>query len=101
MHTSKPPYTPFALNTRLTPIGGSLLSNHHEFRSLVGSLHYLTFTIPDLSFAVQQVCQFISHPIDAHLIAAKRILRYVNGTLNYGVFLQPGPFSLSAFFDSD
>ena len=41
------------------------------------------------------------NPTNAHLIAAKRILRYVNGTLNYGVFLQPGPFSLFAFSDSD
>lgn len=43
----------------------------------------------------------MSHPTDAHLIATKRILRYVNGTLNYGLLLQPGPFSLSAFSDSD
>ena len=43
----------------------------------------------------------MSHPTDAHLIAAKRILRYVHGTLNHGILLQPGPFSLSAFSDSD
>ena len=36
-----------------------------------------------------------------HLIAAKRILRYLNGTLQFGVFLQPGPLSLSTFSDSD
>ena len=101
MHTSKPARTPCAPNTRLSPTDGALLSNPHEFRSLVGSLHYLTFIRPDLSFAVQQVCQFISNPIDLHLIAAKRILRYVNGTLHHGVFLQPGPLSLSAFSDSN
>ena len=100
MHTFKPARTPFAPNARLTPIDGSLLSNPHEFRSLVGYLHYLTFTRPNLNFAMQQVCQFMSNPIDAHLIVAKRILRYVNGTLNYGVFLQLGPFSLSAFSNS-
>ena len=101
MYTSKPARTPSAPNTRLTPTDGSLLSNPHEYRSLVGSLHYLTFTRPNLSFAVQQVCQFMSHPTDAHLIATKRILRYVNGTLNHGILLQPGPFSLSAFSDSN
>ena len=93
MHTSKPARTPCAPNTRLSPTDGALLSNPHEFRSLVGSLHYLTFTRPNLSFAVQQVCQF--------MFVAKRILRYVHGTLNHGVFLQPSPLSLSAFFDSD
>ena len=97
MHTSKPTRTPSAPNTKLTPTDGSLLSNPHEYRSLVRSLHYLTFTRPDLSFVVRQVCQFMSQPIDAHLIVAKRILKYVNGTLNHGILLQPGPFSLSAF----
>ena len=43
----------------------------------------------------------MSNPTDIHLIAAKRILRYVNRTLHRGVFFQPGPLSLSAFSDSD
>ena len=67
----------------------------------MGSLHYLTFTRPDLSFAVHQVCQFMSIPCEAHLIAAKQILRYVSSTLNFGIFFQHGPLYLSAFFDSD
>lgn len=56
---------------RLVPNEGKLLSNPHPFRSLVGSLLYLTFTRPGLSFAVHQVCQFMAKPIDVHLIAAK------------------------------
>ena len=47
------------------------------------------------------MCQFKSVPTDVHLIATKRILRYVNGTLHYGVFLQLGPLSLSTFSNSD
>ncbi|XP_023891177.1 uncharacterized mitochondrial protein AtMg00810-like [Quercus suber] len=101
MHTSKPARTPCAPNTRLFPTDGASLSNPYEFRSLVGSLHYLTFTRPNINFAVQQVFQFMSNPTDLHLIVAKRILRHVHGTLHHGVFLQPGPLSLSAFFDSD
>ena len=101
MHTSKPARTPCVAHARLVPTEGSLLSNPHEFRSLVGFLHYLTFTRPDLSFAVQQIYQFMSTLIDVHLIAAKRILRYVNGTLHYGIFLQPGLLSLFSFSDSD
>ena len=68
---------------------------------MVSSLHYLTFTCLDLSFAIDQVCQFMSIPTDIHLIAAKRTLRYINGTLHFRVFLRPGPLSLSAFWDSD
>ena len=101
MQSSKPERSPCAPYLRLVPNEGSLLSNPHEYRSLVGSLHYLTFTKPDLSFAVHQVCQFISFPTDIHLTATKRIIRYINGTLNFGVLLQPGPISLSTFSDSD
>nr|XP_023891192.1 uncharacterized protein LOC112003238 [Quercus suber] len=101
MQSSKPARSPCAPHLRLVPNEGSLLSNPHEYRSLVGSLHYLTFTRSDLSFAVHQVCQFMSFPTDVHLTAAKRILRYINGTLNFGILLQPGPISLSAFSDSD
>ena len=41
------------------------------------------------------------HSYCAHLVVAKRILRYINGTPNFWIFLQPGPLSLSAFPDSD
>ena len=101
MQSSKPVRSPCASHLRLVPNEGSLLSNPHEYRSLVGSLHYLTFTIPYLSFAVHQVCQFMSFPTDIYLTTAKRILRYINGTLNFGILLQPGPISLSAFSDFD
>ena len=101
MQSSKPARSLYAPHLRLVPNEGSLLSNPHEYRSLVGSLHYLTFTRPDLSFAVHQVCQFMSSPTDIHLTVAKRILRYINGTLNFGILLQPGPISLFAFSDSD
>ena len=98
MHTSKPARFPCATNLRLVPTEGSVLSNPHQYRSMVGSLHYLIFTHPDLSFAIHQVCQFMASPTDIHLIATKRILRYLNGTLQFGFFLQPRPLSLSTFF---
>ena len=101
MHSSKPTRSPCAPYLRLVPNERSFLSNSYEYRSLVGYFHYLTFTRPDLSFDVQQVCQFMSFPTDIHLTTAKGILRYINGTLNFGIFLQPGPISLSAFSDSN
>ena len=101
MHTSKPARSPYAPTLRLVPTKGSALPNPHEYRSMVGSLHYLTFTHPNMSFSVHQVCQFMANPTDTHLIATKRILRYLKGTLHFGIFLQHGPLSLSAFFDLD
>ena len=101
MLSAKPAKTPCAPNLRLVPTTGSLLADPHTYHSIVGSLHYLTFTRPNLSFAVHQVCQFMSAPYETHFIATKCILRYVNGTSNLGIFFQPGPLSLSAFSDSD
>ena len=93
--------TPYAPNLRLVPATDSLLADPYTYRSIVGSLHYLTFTRPYLSFVVHQVCQFMSAPCETHLVVAKRILRYVNGTPNLGIFFQPSPLSLSAFSDFD
>ena len=101
MLSAKPAKTPCAPNLRLVTATRSLLANPNEYRSIVGSLHYLTFTKPDLNFAVHQVCQFMSAPCEAHLVATKHILRYVNRTPNLGIFFQPGPLSLSAFSNSD
>lgn len=87
MLTSKPAKTPCVPHMRLVPNEGNVLSDPHPFRSLIGSFHYLTFTTPDLSFAIHLVCQFMSKPTDVHLAAAKHILRYLNGSTNFGIFL--------------
>ena len=84
MLSAKAAKTPCAPNLRPVPTEGSLLANPYVYRSMVG--HYLTFTRPDLNFAIHQVCQFMSTLGEAHLIVAKRILRYVSDTLNFGIF---------------
>ncbi|KAJ9566959.1 hypothetical protein OSB04_002925 [Centaurea solstitialis] len=47
------------------------------YRSLAGALQYLTFTRPDIAFAVQQVCLYMHDPREPHFQALKRILRYI------------------------
>ncbi|GJR43457.1 ribonuclease H-like domain-containing protein [Tanacetum coccineum] len=54
------------------------------YQNLVGGLQYLTFTRPDLSYAVKQMCLYMHDPREPHLAALKRILRYVQGTLDFG-----------------
>ncbi|GJX78312.1 ribonuclease H-like domain-containing protein [Tanacetum coccineum] len=67
-----------------------------------GALQYLTFTRPDISYAVQQVCLFMHDPREPHLSALKRILRYVRGTLSYGLQLYSSTTSsLVAYSDAD
>jgi histone deacetylase 1/2 len=74
-----------------------------RYRSIVGGLQYLTMTRPDLSFAVNKVCQYLHAPRCAHWSAVKRILRYVKGTLSHGLLLRPSSTLplLSAFSDAD
>ncbi|GKA60157.1 ribonuclease H-like domain-containing protein [Tanacetum coccineum] len=81
---------------------GAPISDSTLYRSLAGALQYLTFTRPDISYAVQQVCLFMHDPREPHLSALKRILRYVRGTLSYGLQLYSSTTSsLVAYSDAD
>lgn len=71
------------------------------YRTIVGSLQYLTLTRPELSFAVNVVCQHMHAPAHSHYTAVKRILRYVKGTLHQGLLFTSGSLTLTAFSDAD
>jgi hypothetical protein len=65
-------------------------------------LQYLCLTRPDISFAVNRVCQFLASPTDVHWSAVKRILRYVKGTINLGLQFQRSlSTELSVYTDAD
>jgi hypothetical protein len=57
--------------------------NSTEYRRLVRSLRYLLHTRPDLAFAVGFASRFMERPTEEHMKAVKRILCYVNSTLDY------------------
>jgi hypothetical protein len=56
-----------------------------QYRRIVGSLRYLVHTRPDLAFAVGFISRFLERPTVEHQQAVKRVLRYVAGTLDYGL----------------
>jgi transposase InsO family protein len=58
-----------------------------EFRQMVGALRYLCNTRPDIAFSVGLISRVMDRPRTSHLAAAKRILRYVKGTMTYGILL--------------
>nr|GEX70853.1 ribonuclease H-like domain-containing protein [Tanacetum cinerariifolium] len=64
-----------------------ILDDPTLYHSLVGALQYLTFTRPDLFYAVQKVCLYMHDPRDLHFTALKRIFCYVRGSLDYGLQL--------------
>jgi histone deacetylase 1/2 len=96
--------TPMYSTDWLSALYGDLLSpdDATEYRSLVGGLQYLTITRPDVSYAVNHVCQYLHVPRTSHWSAVKRILRYVYFIASYGLLLQPAAScALSAFLDAD
>jgi histone deacetylase 1/2 len=81
------------------PLGPEDTTN---YRSIVGALKYLTLTRPDISFSVNKVCQYLHAPTTSHWTAVKRILRYIQGTLQLGLtFHRSSSTLLSAFSDAD
>jgi hypothetical protein len=94
--------TPVDTKAKLSASDGAPLADASAYRSLAGALQYLTRTRPDLAYAVQQVCLFMHDPRESHLAFLKRILRYVKGTLSYGLQIGTGPVdSLTAYSDAD
>jgi hypothetical protein len=101
MTTCKPCSSPFVSPSKMASDLVELLPDPTPYRSLMGALQYLTFTRPDLSFAVNSLCQHMQSPTSAHMVAAKRVLRYVRGSLSHGLLFQPGPMHLTVFTDAD
>ncbi|KAJ9536884.1 hypothetical protein OSB04_029617 [Centaurea solstitialis] len=102
MSSSKPSPTPVDTKAKLSASSGNPYHDPTEYRRLAGALQYLTFTRPDISYAVQQVCLFMHDPRTQHMSALKRIIRYIQGTLDYGLHLYPSSTNrLISYTDAD
>jgi hypothetical protein len=104
MFNCKAVNTPLSISERLSAHVGELLGPNDttNYRSLVGGLQYLILTRPDLSFSVNKVCQYLHALTMLHLTAAKRILRYVKGTIDLGLQITRSPSMLvSGFANTD
>ncbi|XP_062006046.1 uncharacterized mitochondrial protein AtMg00810-like [Rosa rugosa] len=101
MTDAKPVSTPTASGKCLSINDGTPLHDGTQYRSVVGALQYLTLTRPDISFAVNQVCQFLHSTTNVHWAVVKRILRYLKHTPTYGLFYTPSTLQLTGYSDSD
>ncbi|XP_014506456.1 uncharacterized protein LOC106766224 [Vigna radiata var. radiata] len=99
MLDAKPTATPLQPNIQLTTTRDPF-SDPTQYRSFVGALQYLTITRLELSYAVNLVSQFLQVPTNDHFQAVKRILRYVKGTMSYGLSFTRGA-SLNVLGHSD
>jgi histone deacetylase 1/2 len=104
MWSCKPASTPMSTSEKMsafvgTPLGPADATN---YRSVVGALQYLTLTRPDISFAVNKVCQYLHAPTEIHWSAVKRILRYVKANTKIGLSISRCKSLLvSGFSDAD
>lgn len=70
---------------------------------MIGGLRYLVHTRPDIAYAVGIISRYMETPTVMHELTTKRVLRYIRGTLNYGLVYVKGSGSelLTGFSDSD
>jgi hypothetical protein len=72
------------------------------YRQIIGSLMYLTNTKPNIYFAVNTLSQFLVEPRRVHIVAAKHVMRYLKGTLDFGLsYNGDHDLRLSGYTDSD
>ena len=102
MTDCKPCSTPVDTQAKLSADLGDPVADPTAYQSLAGALQYLTFTRPDLTYAVQQVCLHMHDPWESHLAALKRLLRYVRGTVDLGLVLhRSSSAELVVYTDTD
>ncbi|CAL2240204.1 unnamed protein product [Prunus armeniaca] len=98
---SKPYATPCLPYHKLLKDDGKPYSHPAQYRSIVGALQYLIFTRPDIAFLVNQACQFMHNPMESHVMAVKRILRFLKGTIDFGIHFQPGLLNMQTYSDAN
>ncbi|XP_040996230.1 uncharacterized mitochondrial protein AtMg00810-like [Juglans microcarpa x Juglans regia] len=101
MGGAKPLNCPTTSGPKLSSEEGNLLLDPTECRRVIGAIQYCTISRPDIAYAVNQLCQFMHSPREPHWIAAKRVLRYLKGTIDYSLYYSAGDINLNAYCDSD
>jgi hypothetical protein len=94
--------TPMITNLKKLNFSESSKVNPTIYRQLIGCLMYLTNTRHDICFVVNSFNQHMVDPREVHWIATKHILRYLKGTIEFGLqYLQGDQINLVGYSDSD
>eukprot|EP00794_Sanderia_malayensis_P011707 gene11707-biopygen9383 len=103
MQDCKPISTPMDPNAKFMKLtNDDEAADKREYQAMIGSLTYASIaTRPDLSDAVGILSQFMSNPGQQHVKGVKRVLRYIQGTLDYGLRFEDGEFKLQGYSDAD
>eukprot|EP00253_Pinus_taeda_P029828 PITA_29828 len=102
MEYSKPVCTPMVTGCSLSANDESAAVHQPTYRSMIGSLLYLTGTRPDIMHVVGMVGRFQANPKETHLQGVKRIFKYLQGTQNYGLWYpRDADLTLHAYTNAD
>ncbi|GJZ70371.1 putative ribonuclease H-like domain-containing protein [Tanacetum coccineum] len=102
LHKSDPVDTPMVERTKLDEDLSGTPVDQTKYRSMIGSLMYLTASRPDLVFAVCMCARYQSRPTKKHLEAVKRVFRYLQGSINMGLWYpKDTAMALTAYADAD
>ena len=81
---------------------GQYIEDATSYRSLVGGLQYLVLTRQEIAFAVHKLSQYVTAPTLQHVMACKRVLRYLKETADHGLkFSAGGEMKITGFTDAD
>jgi hypothetical protein len=86
MEYCKPVITPMQTSCKLRKDDVSKSTDQRQYRSMISILLYVTTFIPYVMQAVGQVAQFQAAPKESHVLAVKRIFRYLKGTKEFGLW---------------
>lgn len=90
-------YNPIVPSCKHNKDENGLRVDSNRYKQIVGSLMYLTATRPDIMFVVSLLSRYMDRPTELHLQAAKRVLRYLKETSEFGILYK----KLIAYTDSD
>ena len=102
MEDYKPVGTPMVTRHKLSSTDETPTVEQKKYRSMIRGLQYLTHKRPDIAHSVGIIERFQAEPRESHYAEVKRILRYLKGTMDYGLWYENSDdFTLCAYTDVD
>ena len=102
LEDSKLVSTPMAIGHKLSKNDESVEVNQTMYKSMIGKLQYVVHSRPNIALVVGIVARYFSNPRENHLMAVKRIMRYLKGTNDFGLYYKRNDkFELNAYSDAN
>ena len=102
METSSPVQNPMSTSCKISADLDGIDADQTHYRSMIGSLLYLTASRPDISFSVGVCARYQANPKESHVKAVKRIIKYISGTSDFGIkYTFDTNVEIAGYTDSD